>query len=154
MHPVEERLYEALGRPTTCPHGNPIPGYSESSPHERRLSDLAQEASATISRISEVAEREAPALLHYLEDRRLVPSASLLVVEVDEVGRTVRIRADAREFTLSQETAGKIWVVPRRDRHRPVSSTPERFLAAPESTARNADFAPKVQARPTRSLTG
>lgn len=121
---VEERLYEALGRPTTCPHGNPIPGYSESSPHERRLSDLSEEVSAKISRISEVAEREAPALLHYLEDRRLVPGASLLVVEVDAVGRTVRIRADAREFTLSQETAGKIWVVPRHDRPRPKAPPP------------------------------
>src|SRR5919109_86289 len=25
---VEQRLYEALGRPSTCPHGNPIPGYA------------------------------------------------------------------------------------------------------------------------------
>src|SRR5438270_5326946 len=26
---VEQRLYEALGRPASCPHGNPIPGHSE-----------------------------------------------------------------------------------------------------------------------------
>src|SRR5438309_997761 len=25
---VEETLYRALGRPTSCPHGNPIPGHS------------------------------------------------------------------------------------------------------------------------------
>ena len=38
---VEQRLYEVLGRPTTCPHGNPIPGRaSRVSPRwrsERRL---------------------------------------------------------------------------------------------------------------------
>lgn len=26
---VEQRLYEALDRPATCPHGNPIPGHSK-----------------------------------------------------------------------------------------------------------------------------
>src|SRR5215471_9063180 len=35
---VERRLYEAIGRPATCPHGNPIPGYSHASPKEVRLS--------------------------------------------------------------------------------------------------------------------
>src|SRR5881397_1363087 len=31
---VEQRLYEVLGRPTTCPHGNPIPGHSRASARE------------------------------------------------------------------------------------------------------------------------
>src|ERR1051326_4213107 len=31
---VERRLWETLGRPTSCPHGNPIPGYAELSPAE------------------------------------------------------------------------------------------------------------------------
>src|SRR5213082_4177190 len=57
---VERRLYEVLGRPATCPHGNPIPGYSEASPREARLSSLAPGQGATITRVSEVAEREAP----------------------------------------------------------------------------------------------
>jgi len=35
-----------------------------------------------------------------------------------------------------------------------TSSTPERFRAAPESTARTAAFAHYTQARPARSLTG
>src|SRR5579864_4641423 len=37
---VEQRLYEVLGRPATCPHGNPIPGYSEPVAGEARLSSL------------------------------------------------------------------------------------------------------------------
>jgi DtxR family Mn-dependent transcriptional regulator len=109
---VEEKVWEALGRPTSCPHGNPIPGYAELNPHEVRLSTLDEGATATISRISEVAEREAPSLLRYLLDRRLVPGTRLDVIEVDPVGRTLRVRVADRELTLSHETAGKVWADP------------------------------------------
>ncbi|HXM57723.1 MAG TPA: metal-dependent transcriptional regulator [Candidatus Dormibacteraeota bacterium] len=109
---VERRLWEALGRPTSCPHGNPIPGYAELREDEVRLSTLGEGGTATVSRISEVAEREAPALLRYLLDRRLVPGTRLDVVEVDPVGRTLRVLAAEREITLSHETAGKVWVEP------------------------------------------
>src|SRR5438477_11293860 len=44
---VEQRLYEVLGRPATCPHGNPIPGYSEPVAGETRLSSLRAGARAT-----------------------------------------------------------------------------------------------------------
>src|SRR5438270_1092519 len=52
---VERRLYETLGRPTTCPHGNPIPGHSKPVRHELRLAGLATGATASITRVSEVA---------------------------------------------------------------------------------------------------
>lgn len=109
---VEGRLWEALGRPTSCPHGNPIPGHAELREDEVRLSTLDEESTAAVSRISEVAEREAPALLRYLLERRLVPGTSLHVLEVDPVGRTLRVRVADREITLSHETAGKVWVQP------------------------------------------
>jgi DtxR family Mn-dependent transcriptional regulator len=109
---VEERLYEVLGRPATCPHGNPIPGHSEASPREVRLSSLAAGSTARVSRVSEVAEREAPALLAYLHQKDLVPGRQVTVLEVDEVGKTLRVRASEREVTLSHETAAKLWAVP------------------------------------------
>lgn len=109
---VEQRLYEAIGRPRTCPHGNPIPGHSKAAPRERRLATLDEGSRAAISRVSEVAEREAPLLLAYLGDRGLVPGQKIDVVEVDGVGRTIRIRTGKREVTLSHDTAAKLWVVP------------------------------------------
>ena len=109
---VERRLWEALGRPTSCPHGNPIPGYADFSPGELRLSELAEGMDAVISRISEVAEREAPALLRYLLDRRLVPGMRIGILEVDTVGRTLRARTTDREVILSHETASKVWTIP------------------------------------------
>jgi len=109
---VEKRLYEVLGRPATCPHGNPIPGYSEAAPDEVRLSRVEAGTRAAITRVSEVAEREAPLLLAYLHERKLVPGQQIGIVDVDGVGRTVRVKAGTREVTLSQETAAKVWVVP------------------------------------------
>lgn len=109
---VEKRLYEVLGRPRTCPHGNPIPGYSKPAPGEVRLATLASGAQAEISRVSEVAEREAPLLLAYLHERLLTPGRQIAVVEVDGVGGTIRVRAGKRSVTLGRDTATKLWVVP------------------------------------------
>ena len=114
---VEDKLYRALGRPRTCPHGNPIPGYSTMRPDEVRLSALRPGERATITRISEVAQREAPPLLQYLHDRGLRPGVGVRVDEVDQVGRTLQLRAP-RRLTLSFETASKVSVV-RSARPRP-----------------------------------
>ena len=114
---VEDKLYRALGRPKTCPHGNPIPGYSTMRSNELRLSALTPGDVGVITRISEVAQREAPPLLEYLHNRGLRPGTQVVVQEVDEVGRTMQLRA-ARVMTLSYETASKLSVVraPRRPR--------------------------------------
>ncbi len=110
---VEERLFEVLGRPQTCPHGNPIPGISETVAGEVRLSELGQGTTASVTRISEVAEREAPRLLAYLLERRLVPATRVRAREVDDVGLTLTVEVDGRDVTLSRATAAKIWVQPR-----------------------------------------
>jgi DtxR family transcriptional regulator, iron-dependent repressor len=110
---VEQRLYEVLGRPATCPHGNPIPGHSEASEREVRLSSLDTGDRASISRVSEVAEREAPLLLAYLHQRDLTPGRDVAVLETDDVGKTLRVRVAERDITLSHETASKVWAVRR-----------------------------------------
>jgi DtxR family transcriptional regulator, iron-dependent repressor len=111
---VERRLYEVLGRPATCPHGNPIPGRSRAAAHEVRLSSLVAGDSARLTRVSEVAEREAPRLLTYLQQRDLTPGREVQVLEADEVGKTLRVKIAAREVTLSHETASKVWAVRAR----------------------------------------
>jgi len=110
---VERRLYEVLGKPTTCPHGNPIPGHSKALPKEVRLASLKSGAKAAVSRVSEVAEREAPMLLNYLHERGLTPGKEVDVLEVDSVGGTIRISTGKRAITMSHDTAAKLWVVPR-----------------------------------------
>jgi DtxR family Mn-dependent transcriptional regulator len=109
---VEQRLYEVLGRPATCPHGNPIPGHTEASEREVRLSSLSAGDRASITRVSEVAEREAPLLLAYLHQRDLTPGRDVTVTDADDVGKTLRVAVAGREVTLSHETASKVWAVP------------------------------------------
>ena len=46
---VEKRLYEVLGRPATCPHGNPIPGHSKAARNEVRLTKLRAGSRAAIT---------------------------------------------------------------------------------------------------------
>jgi DtxR family Mn-dependent transcriptional regulator len=112
---VERRLYEVLGRPATCPHGNPIPGYSEAAPDELRLTSVNEGSRASITRVSEVAEREAPLLLAYLHQRDLTPGREIKVVEIDGVAKTVRVQVAGRELTLSHETAAKLWATPIKE---------------------------------------
>jgi Fe2+ transport system protein FeoA len=81
-------------------------------PKEVRLATLKPGSRAAVSRVSEVAEREAPMLLNYLHERGLTPGREVAVDEVDAVGRTIRIRSGNRSVTLSSDTAAKLWVVP------------------------------------------
>ena len=111
---VEKRLYDVLGQPKTCPHGNPIPGYSSAAPREVRLATLGAGVRARISRVSEVAEREAPLLLAYLHKREITPGREVTVIETDEVAKTMRVRIAKRDVTLNHETASKVWAVPAR----------------------------------------
>jgi DtxR family Mn-dependent transcriptional regulator len=109
---VEKLLYAAVGQPATCPHGNPIPGSSERNPREVSLATLSPGSGANVSRVSEVAEREIPPLLGYLQERGLQPGTRVEVLEVDQIGRNLRVRVEGRELTLSQEIASKLWVLP------------------------------------------
>src|SRR5258706_1380250 len=96
---VEKRLYEVLGRPITCPHGNPIPGYSEAAPDEMRLTNVHAGARASITRVSEGAERGAPLPLAHPHESQLGPGPEIAGLEGDGVGRTPRVPNPTREGT-------------------------------------------------------
>jgi len=55
--PVETALARVLGDPTTCPHGNPIPGAGYQAPDAQPLSEIEVGAEFTITRIPEAASR-------------------------------------------------------------------------------------------------
>ena len=69
---VELAMNRLLGEPTTCPHGNPIPGSSYEAPHSVRLADLAIGTRFTVARIPEELEFT-PGLLEFLEDSQILP---------------------------------------------------------------------------------
>ncbi len=69
---VEERLYERLGHPTTCPHGNVIPGTGAVLPKGQPLSELTAGETGEVIRIIEQAEEDLE-LLRFLHRNGLVP---------------------------------------------------------------------------------
>jgi DtxR family Mn-dependent transcriptional regulator len=105
---VESAMIRVLDDPTTCPHGNPIPGSSYERPSELvELSSLGVGARFTVERIPEELEFR-PGLLDFLEDSAVVPGRVGVVtamspdgtttVEID--GTTVGVGAFASERIL------------------------------------------------------
>jgi DtxR family Mn-dependent transcriptional regulator len=106
---VLERLDEHLGRPSTCPHGNVIPG--RRPPRGRpmqRLTDLPAGVESRVFRISEVAEHNAPQLLAVLHDGGLVPESRILVVERGD--GHLRLVVEGHPVMLSEGVAAAVWV--------------------------------------------
>jgi len=118
---VEERVIASLNNPTTCPHGNPIPG---SVPSARtylkdqgaiRLSTLAHGETATVLLISEVVEDE-EGLILYLHEKGLTPGTLLTVLSQDVGNKSdnqqedFRLQVEGREVRISEAVASKIWV--------------------------------------------
>jgi DtxR family transcriptional regulator, Mn-dependent transcriptional regulator len=117
---VEARVVTTLNHPTTCPHGNPIPGLvanARSYLKDKgaiRLSKIAAGEQATILCISEVVEDE-EALVLYLHEKGLTPGTVLTVLaqeseESDEGRESFKVQAEGREVSISKAAAAKIWV--------------------------------------------
>lgn len=116
---VEARVVASLNHPTTCPHGNPIPGLVPSArtylkdQGARRLSTIGVGQQVTILCISEVVEDEEALILH-LHEKGLTPETRLTVLtkgvpdETEE--ENFRLRVDGREVRISEAVAAKIWV--------------------------------------------
>ena len=90
---VEVAIDRLLGSPTTCPHGNPIPGSHYEAPDSRRLADLGVGDAFTVSRIPEELEFT-PGLLDFLERAALIP------------GRSGTVTASSPDGTMTVEVAG------------------------------------------------
>jgi DtxR family transcriptional regulator, Mn-dependent transcriptional regulator len=106
---VLERLDEHLGRPSTCPHGNVIPGRRAPAGRPmQRLADLPTGVDSRVFRISEVAEHDAPQLLAVLHDGGVVPDAAILVSE--RVDGQLRLVVEGHPVVLSEGVAVAVWV--------------------------------------------
>ncbi|GAC1336399.1 MAG: metal-dependent transcriptional regulator [Candidatus Dormibacteria bacterium] len=108
---VAERLYQHIGRPDTCPHGNPIPGEGAVARRpERALRDLRPGKQSRVRRVSEVAEHDAPQLLRFLGESGLHLGAAVSAVEHNPGAGTVTVEVEGNRVAMSLDVAGKIWV--------------------------------------------
>ena len=118
---VEARVITSLNNPTTCPHGNPIPGQVAARTYLKdrgavRLSTIKAGENATILCISEVVEDE-EALILYLHEKGLTPGTTLTVQSEDGAGggrenetEAFQLQVGGRDVCISKAVATKIWV--------------------------------------------
>jgi DtxR family transcriptional regulator, Mn-dependent transcriptional regulator len=107
---VEERLAKLLSHPTTCPHGNPIPGASSTPrPKTMPLNEAVEGQDVELDYITEGGERDVR-LLAYLQTHGLKPGAKVHIVDVAPSLGMMTLSVDVAEFSLGIEAAKKIRV--------------------------------------------
>jgi DtxR family Mn-dependent transcriptional regulator len=105
---VESAIDRVLGTPTTCPHGNPIPGSDYVAPDAKRLVDIDVGVPFTVSRIPEELEFE-PGLLEFLETSSIQPGHSGTVTASSPDG-TITIEIDGRHVGVGAFASARILV--------------------------------------------
>jgi DtxR family Mn-dependent transcriptional regulator len=110
----EEKIFEALGRPTRDPHGDPIPakdGTVVAIAHER-LSDLEPGTKGVIRQVSD-SDAE---MLRYLGTRGLVPDTAFEILDKSPFNGPLTVRTGRTSHVLGRELARHIWVEAAPDR--------------------------------------
>jgi len=105
---VEKALNELLGSPTTCPHGNPIPGSGYEAPDSAPLSELTVGSPFTVRRITEELEFE-PGLLEYLEESSIQPGNRGTITAASPDG-TLTVEIDGRHIGVGSFASERILV--------------------------------------------
>jgi DtxR family Mn-dependent transcriptional regulator len=134
---VTDKIDELLGRPPTCPHGNPIPrdGHTPERPAGMPLSSAIAGTDATILRVTEEAEEDAR-LLTFLQENGVRPGNVFEVVDVAEHIGTMTLRRvaagaeDGHEVTLGLSAAAKLRMLEGRADQALFHRVPERARLA------------------------
>jgi DtxR family Mn-dependent transcriptional regulator len=128
---VTDRIDDLLGRPPTCPHGNPIPrdGSTPERPAGMPLSQASAGEEVTILRVTEEAEEDAR-LLTFLQEHDVRPGSVFGVREVAEHIGTMTMDGPRGEVTLGLTAAAKLRALPGRADPGLFHRVPERARLA------------------------
>ena len=113
---VEARLVEVLHNPTTCPHGNPIPGAGAPPAAGTLLADTRVGERVRLTRVTEVVEVDMDALV-YLDIHRFIPGCEATVTGKGPDG-TVVLKVAEGTVALGSALANQLYVTPLRARGR------------------------------------
>jgi DtxR family transcriptional regulator, Mn-dependent transcriptional regulator len=105
---VETAIDRLLGNPTTCPHGNPIPGSAYVEPASRPLAAVDVGDTFTIRRITEELEFT-PGLLEYLEASALQPGNAGMITAASPDG-TLTVEIEGRHVGVGAYASARILV--------------------------------------------
>jgi DtxR family Mn-dependent transcriptional regulator len=105
---VEAAMTRLLGDPTTCPHGNPIPGSDYTPPAAVSLCELDVGSGFTVTRIPEELEFT-PGLLEFLESSSLQPGMSGTITAASPDGTTT-VEIDGKHVGVGSFASARILV--------------------------------------------
>lgn len=106
---IEERMRDNLGNPTTCPHGNPMPGFEAAALAWLPLINLTPGVKIVIRRVHELGEND-PDLMGFLEENGLVPGAEAEVIDRLQFNQTMALKLSDRIVSLGFPAARFIFV--------------------------------------------
>jgi DtxR family Mn-dependent transcriptional regulator len=111
---VEDRLVELLDHPSTCPHGNPIPGSGAVVPRQRDLRVLADSAPGDRIRLERVTEQVEIDLesLTYLSEHGFIPGTDARVASRAPDG-TLTVEVGERAIAVGPGLAHQLFVAAR-----------------------------------------
>ncbi|HUY65016.1 MAG TPA: metal-dependent transcriptional regulator [Acidimicrobiales bacterium] len=107
---VEARLVDLLGNPSTCPHGNPIPGAptAHTAAEQVSLAEAAPGDCVRFERITEEIELDM-ASLEYLDHHGCIPGRSALVKTVATDG-TMTLEVGGTTVSLGPAICQQVYV--------------------------------------------
>ena len=105
---VEVAMNRVLGNPTTCPHGNPIPGSLYAAPTTVPLSEISVGQAFTVSRIPEELEF-APGVLDFLQEANVLPGHRGTLTAASPDG-TVTVLIDGNSVGIGSFASSRILV--------------------------------------------
>lgn len=108
---VAEMLNLHLGSPTTCPHGNPVPGNAPTiSPGKAvQLSRIEAGGRVQVIRISEY-DADVAELLSYLGKSNIKPGTTLSVMEIAPFKGPLTLMVGSQLISMSRQVAEFVWV--------------------------------------------
>jgi DtxR family Mn-dependent transcriptional regulator len=106
---VETALFEELGHPQTCPHGNPLPGCEDAVAAWVPLTATSPGDVVILKRLHELAEYNSE-LLAFLESKGLLPGAQVIVREVLPFNQTITLEIEGQAATLGFASAQHLFV--------------------------------------------
>jgi DtxR family Mn-dependent transcriptional regulator len=116
---VEDRLFVALDRPSSCPHGFPIPAPEVAEIHDLPpLYDLEPGDVATVA----VPGSTEPSVVAFLDTLGLRPGVAVEVREKHPFDGPVVLRVDGHDRTVGEKVARQIYVEKLKRKRREQSA--------------------------------
>ena len=105
---LEDRAFELAGRPTRCPHGEPIPSKDGIMP-EVRDEPLVEVPSGSECVVSRVRTHDSDKL-RYIAELGLVPGVPFHLLSCAPFKGPLRLQMNSHNHIIGYELSGSIWV--------------------------------------------